>query len=201
MNFPRVFDLFELRGKSLSRRGFYKNTNCEEHNVFYFGPFDRDSTERIFRERGRPWSAMPTLPRIRLLHRLNIRSVHEKNDFTEVSKNSARYRSENNFVWTNRNNYVERSNFARMLKYFAACQKCLSVLHNYSNSSTKLFSELYLAKFLDTSAKPFFHVTISWQDSDTSHPNVVNHCFINWATCERRHTDRWHVLMNKYSYL
>jgi len=53
MNFPRVLDLFELRGKSLSRRGFYKNTNCEEH-VFYFGPFDRDSTEYI----SRAWSTL-----------------------------------------------------------------------------------------------------------------------------------------------
>jgi len=34
----------------------------------------------------------------------------------------------------------------------------LSVLHNYFNSSTKLFSNpyLYIAKFLDISAKSFF---------------------------------------------
>jgi len=33
----------------------------------------------------------------------------------------------------------------------------LSVLHNYFNSPTKLFSDLYQAKFLDTLAKlPFF---------------------------------------------
>jgi len=31
----------------------------------------------------------------------------------------------------------------------------LSILHNYSNPK-KLFSHLYLAKFLDTPAKPFF---------------------------------------------
>jgi len=31
-----------------------------------------------------------------------------------------------------------------------------SVLHNYFASSTKLFSDLYLAKFLDTSVKLFF---------------------------------------------
>jgi len=30
------------------------------------------------------------------------------------------------------------------------------VLHNYFDSPTKLFSDLYLAKFLDTSAKSFF---------------------------------------------
>jgi len=32
----------------------------------------------------------------------------------------------------------------------------LSVLHNYFDGPTKLFSDLYLVKFLDTSAKPFF---------------------------------------------
>jgi len=32
----------------------------------------------------------------------------------------------------------------------------LSVLHNHFNNPTKLFSNLYLAKFLDTSAKSFF---------------------------------------------
>jgi len=29
-----------------------------------------------------------------------LTSLHEKNDFAEVSKNLARYRSEKNFVWT-----------------------------------------------------------------------------------------------------
>jgi len=31
-----------------------------------------------------------------------------------------------------------------------------SGVHNYFDGPTKLFSELYLAKFLGTSAKPFF---------------------------------------------
>jgi len=31
----------------------------------------------------------------------------------------------------------------------------LSILHNYFDSSIKLFQDLYLAKFLDISAKPF----------------------------------------------
>jgi len=35
----------------------------------------------------------------------------------------------------------------------------LSVLYNYFNNPTELFSNLYLAKFLDTSAKPFFPCT------------------------------------------
>jgi len=32
----------------------------------------------------------------------------------------------------------------------------LSVLYNYFNNSTKLFSDLYLAKFFNASTKPFF---------------------------------------------
>jgi len=32
----------------------------------------------------------------------------------------------------------------------------LNVLHNYFNNPTNLFSDLYLVKFLDTSAKPSF---------------------------------------------
>ena len=32
----------------------------------------------------------------------------------------------------------------------------LSILHNYFDDPTKLFSDLYLAKFLDTSENSFF---------------------------------------------
>jgi len=32
----------------------------------------------------------------------------------------------------------------------------LSILHNYFDSPIKLFTHLYLAKFLDTSVKSFF---------------------------------------------
>jgi len=49
---------------------------------------------------------------------------------------------------------------ARMLKLLA--ERALStpsVLHNYFNDLTKLFSDLYLVKFLDTSAKSFFSCT------------------------------------------
>jgi len=45
---------------------------------------------------------------------------------------------------------------ARMSKLFAALPSCLSILHNYFDDPTKLFSDLYLVKFFDTSAKPFF---------------------------------------------
>jgi len=33
---------------------------------------------------------------------------------------------------------------------------CLRVLYNYFDDPTKLFLDLYLAKFLNISAKPFF---------------------------------------------
>jgi len=33
----------------------------------------------------------------------------------------------------------------------------LNVLHNYFDNPTKLFSDLYLAKFLNILAKSFFH--------------------------------------------
>jgi len=42
-----------------------------------------------------------------------------------------------------------------MLKLFAALSlKRSKAFYNYFDDSTKLFSELYLAKFLDISAKP-----------------------------------------------
>jgi len=39
---------------------------------------------------------------------------------------------------------------------FVILATSLNVLHNYFDSSIKLFSDLYLAKFLDFSAKLFF---------------------------------------------
>jgi len=42
-------------------------------------------------------------------------------------------------------------------------QHYLSILHNYSDSPIKLFSDLNLAKFLDTSAKLFFPCKINVQ--------------------------------------
>lgn len=47
---------------------------------------------------------------------------------------------------------------ARMSKLFTALLVVLGVLHNYFDSPTKLFLDLYLAKFLDTLANPFFSV-------------------------------------------
>jgi len=46
-----------------------------------------------------------------------------------------------------------------MLKLLHHDQQCLSVLHNYFGGPTKLFSDLYLAKFLNTLLKSFFPYT------------------------------------------
>jgi len=45
---------------------------------------------------------------------------------------------------------------ARMSNFFAVFALHLSSLRNYFNGPTKLFSDLYVVKFLDTSAKLFF---------------------------------------------
>jgi len=43
-----------------------------------------------------------------------------------------------------------------MLKFFTASFMLEFLTYNYFNGPTKLFSSLYLTKFLDISAKPFF---------------------------------------------
>jgi len=77
------------------------------------------------------------------------------NSFAKVSKNLvATYKSQNNFI--HQNNYVGRSSW--LLKCFCFLQHCLSYLsflHNYVDDP-KLFLDLYLSKYLDTSAKLFF---------------------------------------------
>jgi len=78
--------------------------------------------------------------------------LHSKNDFAEISKNLGKYRSTNNFI--DQNNYVRNSNNAA--KNFDIPET--SVLHNHFNSPTKLFSNLYVAKFLDISSKRCFFV-------------------------------------------
>jgi len=58
------------------------------------------------------------------------------------------------------NNYLELSRtlklVTRMSKFFAVLSSCLSILHNYFDDPTKLFSDLHVGKFLDTSVKNFF---------------------------------------------
>jgi len=63
------------------------------------------------------------------------------------------------------NNYVARSSIiSNAAKNFDVLATSLSVPHNYHDDPTGLFSDLYLAKFLDASAKSFFprffHVSI-----------------------------------------
>jgi len=79
-------------------------------------------------------------------------SIHRKNEFAEISKNLIRYRSENNFVRP-QNNCVRNLN---MMSNAAKNFDILSVWASYMIILTKLFSDLYLAKFLDTSTKSFF---------------------------------------------
>jgi len=49
-----------------------------------------------------------------------------------------------------------------VVKSFNILAISLSVLHNHFDSSTKLFSDLNLAKFLDTSVKSFFIGTLEF---------------------------------------
>jgi len=53
----------------------------------------------------------------------------------------------------NQSDYIERLSIDDNAKNFNTLAINLSVLHN---SQIKLFSNLYLVKFLNTSAKPFF---------------------------------------------
>jgi len=58
-------------------------------------------------------------------------------------------------LFNHQNNYVENSSIIRkVIKSFDILTISLSVLHNYFDDATKLFSDLHLAKFLDTSVKP-----------------------------------------------
>jgi len=73
------------------------------------------------------------------------------------------------------NNYVERLITISKAKSFNILATSLNVLHNYFNGPNKLFSDLYLAKFLNTSAKPFFPCTDNQLLSlDFSHINSKN---------------------------
>lgn len=79
---------------------------------------------------------------------------------------------------------------ARTSKFFAAKSLCLSALHNYYNAPTKLFADLYLAKFVDISAKssfPYNNAKKKYIDPKfprapfsldlTSHSNCDGECF------------------------
>jgi len=59
-----------------------------------------------------------------------------------------------------RNNYAEHSQhyeqYVHVKSSIDILATSLSVLHNYFDGPIKLFSDLYVAKFLNKSAKPFF---------------------------------------------
>jgi len=55
------------------------------------------------------------------------------------------------------NNYVGHSNWLLKCQNFLRhCSLCLSILQNNFDKLTKLFLDLYLAKFLDISANSFY---------------------------------------------
>jgi len=54
------------------------------------------------------------------------------------------------------NNYVGNSSMMNNTAKNLTSSTSLSVLHNYFDDPAKLFSDLYLAKFLDISAKLFY---------------------------------------------
>jgi len=80
--------------------------------------------------------------------------IQGKNCFAEVSENLV---TDLKIILLNyQNNYVKRSNWLREYQNFLHhCSSFLSVLHDYFNDP-KLFSDLYLIKFFNISAKSFF---------------------------------------------
>jgi len=68
--------------------------------------------------------------------------------FVKISKNLARYKSKKIILLDYQNNHV-RTQIARAVKTFRSIAHYARILDN----STKLFSDLSTAKFLDTSTK------------------------------------------------
>jgi len=66
------------------------------------------------------------------------------------------------------NNYIRL--IARMLKLFVALSSTLKFLYNYFDGLTKIFLDLYLAKFLDPSAKLFFPCSREGNITDQYNP-------------------------------
>jgi len=82
--------------------------------------------------------------------------IYGKNDFVEISKNFARCRLK--IILLDHLNNIIRLNVDKTIKSFNIIAISLNILHNYYD--TKLFLDLYLTTFLDTSVKSFhsFHV-------------------------------------------
>jgi len=89
---------------------------------------------------------------------INEKIINGKN-FADVSKNSAKYKSKNNFVKSSKYETLKLITRLENLKtseiFWLKCQNFLQhcswlkLLHNYFDDPWKLFSDLYLAKFLD----------------------------------------------------
>ena len=76
-------------------------------------------------------------------------SLHGNNDFLKISENLGRYSFENSW----KNNYIGNSNMTNTVTSFDILPINLDVLHNYFENPIKLFSDPYLAKFLNTLAE------------------------------------------------
>jgi len=74
------------------------------------------------------------------------------------------------------NNYTRSSNMtSNVVKNFNILGISMSVLHNYFNSLTKLFLNLYPAKFLNILAKCSFHAAVLQQLCNVL---VILECFV-----------------------
>jgi len=82
-----------------------------------------------------------------------ILSVHGKNDFVETFKNLTRYIDLKIILLDHQNNYIERLNADNKAAKGSSNQfeRLTFIIFQ-----TKLFSDLYVAKFLGISTKPFF---------------------------------------------
>jgi hypothetical protein len=80
------------------------------------------------------------------------------------------------------NNYIGRSSWLLRCQNFLQCSLCLNILHNNFDDPTKLFLNLYPAKFLDTSAKSctMLHCFYTYQDLIY---NAALHCYQLLLSC------------------
>jgi len=109
-----------------------------------------------------------------------IDTIHEKNDFVEVSKNSAKYRPIKQFSRSKHRTLQQYcNNFATFLQYtYLECDP------------TKLFLDLYLAKPPDIPAKSFFPCMIDeirralYVDFSLCRINIDTIYFRVWKACK-----------------
>jgi len=103
---------------------------------------------------------------------------HEKNNFTEVIKNLDTYILKI-ILLGQQINYVRNSSMmSNVAKNFDILAIILNVLRNYFDIPIKLFSDLYLAKFLDTSVKLFFSYNYYKTNNNSFYNNKQNEIII-----------------------